>query len=108
MCSYKTLHRNEEWYIVYCQNCERMHISFGTTVLLKSVDAFYEFDTQIKQFYKNGQANVQHNLRTLLISTLLDVVATRYSLSDFKKPKRLLSNAKEKLTLEKLFTFYDN
>lgn len=108
MCGYKTLHRNEEGYVVYCQNCECMHIGFGTTVLLKSTEEFYEFGAQVEQYYHKEQDSEHPNLKTILISTSSDAVALLYSLNDLKKLKCLLNKAKERLTLEKLFVFHDN
>ena len=108
MCSYKTLHRNEEGYVVYCQNCECMHIGFGTTVLLKSVDEFYEFGAQVEHAHQKELATEHANLKTILINTSSDAVTLLYSLNDLKKLVRLLNKAKERLTLEKLFVFHDN
>ncbi|MFA6150432.1 MAG: DUF6686 family protein [Chitinophagaceae bacterium] len=108
MCCYKTLHKNEEGYVVFCKSCESLHVGFGNVVLSKSIEEFYSFEARIDAYYREHQCDPWQDLKTISISTAVKSITMVYSPNDLKKLSSILNKAKEKLTLEKLFVFNDN
>lgn len=108
MCCYKTLHKNEYGYVVFCKSCESLHVGFGNVVLTKSIEEFYSFEARIDVCYKEHLCDPWQDLKTISICTSVKAITLVYSPDDLKKLSNILNLAKEKLTLEKLFVFNDN
>lgn len=108
MCCYKTLHKNEYGYVVFCKSCESLHVGFGNVVLTKSIEEFYSFEARIDAYYREHLSDAWQELKTISIGTSTKSITLVYSPDDLKILSNILHKAKEKLTLEKLFVFNDN
>ncbi len=108
MCCYKTLHKNEYGYVVFCKNCDSLHIGFGNVVLTKSIEEFYSFETRIDAHYREHRYDPCQDFKMISLSTSTKSITMVYSPDDLKVLSNILNKAKEKLTLENLFVFNDN
>ncbi len=108
MCCYKTLHKNEEGYVVFCKSCESLHVGFGNVVLTKSIEEFYSFGARIDAYYREHQRDLYPDMKTISVNTSTRTITMVYSPNDLKKLNDILNKAKEKLNLEKLFVFNEN
>lgn len=108
MCCYKTLHKNEEGYVVFCKSCESIHVGFGNVVLTKSIEQFYSFEARIDAYSRDHQYDLFPDMKTISVNTSTRTITMVYSPNDLERLSNILSIAKEKLTLEKLFVFNDN
>jgi hypothetical protein len=108
MCCYKTLHKNEEGYVVFCKSCESLHVGYGNVVLSHSIEEFYSFEAKIDACRREYQYDAYPDLRTVSVTTCSRAITLVFSPNDLRKLSSILHHAKEKLTLEKLFVFNDN
>ena len=108
MCCYKTLHKNEEGYVVFCKSCESLHVGYGNVVLSNTIEEFYSFEAKIDAYYREHRYDLYPDLKTISVNTSTRTITLVYSPNDLKKLSNILNKAKEKLTLEKLFVFNDN
>jgi len=108
MCAFKTLHYGDDGYVVRCRQCDHIHIGFGTTVLALTYDQFLDFDRTVDEYYELHADDAQRHRKTIQIPTAARAVTLVYSPADLKKLARMLTKAKDRLAIEKLFVFHDN
>jgi hypothetical protein len=97
MCCYKTLHQNQEGYVVFCN-----------VVLSLSIREFYSFETKIADYYIEYRDHPFPNLKTITIPSQSPNITLVYSPNDLLKLADILNKAKEKLMYQKLFVFNEN
>jgi hypothetical protein len=108
MCCYKTLSKNSNGYVVFCKNCEKLHVGFGNALLSYTIEDFYSFELMIRLRYEEHVDDDFPYLKTISVTTKYSGVTLVYSPDDLVKLLAILNKAKDKLTLEKLFVFNEN
>lgn len=108
MCSFKILHHSESGYVIRCQQCQHIHVAFGSTVMAFTLEEFYGFKKTVEEYnfhYSNLPGN---NRKQIQLPTANRSISLLYSRNELEKLSSLLDHAIECLCKEKLFTFHEN
>lgn len=108
MCAFKTLYQDQDGFVVYCKHCIRLHVGYGTTVLSLSVDDFHAFAHKIAFYSEEHSSAGNRDTKSVPVATSCKEITLMYSPDDLQILHVLLSKAKERLLLEKLFIFHEN
>jgi ribosomal protein S27E len=93
MCSYNTLHVNDDGYVVKCNSCRHFQVAFGTTVLVFTKDEFLDFceivNAETNEWYNDGFPQS----KSIFIPTKCRDVALIFSYKEILKLHHVLANA---------------
>lgn len=108
MCNYKTLNANKHGYIVQCNSCNHIQITFGSGILTLSVAQFYKLIDTVDALY------IAHNLypfpdqKAIKIPTDSKSVVMIFSVNELKELLYLLIGSRNSIQHLQLFVFNEN
>ncbi|MBL7719111.1 MAG: hypothetical protein JNL72_09785 [Flavipsychrobacter sp.] len=108
MCGYKTLHNNEDGYVVACHCCGHIQVAFGTTAMSFTREQFYDHIRLVDECYKVHCLTAFRDQKNVTIPTVARSLSLIYSVNELKRLLKLMINGRNKLEHDKLFRFHDN
>lgn len=108
MCGYRTLHNNEDGYVICCDCCGHIQVAFGTTVTSFNREEFYEHISLVDDYYNIHNLSPFRNRKEITLPTVSRTLSLVYSVNELDKLLKLLVEGRNKLEYDKLFVFNEN
>jgi hypothetical protein len=93
MCSYNTLHLNEDGYVISCNGCNHLQLAFGTTVLILTRNEFSEFCEMVEDRKNLWDSDGFPMSKCIYIPTKNKDVALVFSYKELLKLHHILVSA---------------
>jgi hypothetical protein len=106
MCEYKTLHYNENGYVVKCHQCSHIQTAFGNIAVCHTEEEFHSFKSSISDFCSQNKIRLScPNFKNITIATPAANVKLLVNAKEIMQLNDLLQEADFALQIEKLIAF---
>lgn len=104
MCSYNTLHVNEDGYVIKCNSCMHFQVAFGTTALVFTKGEYIDFCEIVCSEIKEVQYDGFPQSKSIFIPTKSRDIALIFSYREIIKLHNVLINANLILQAQELIS----